>query len=281
VRGATHDDGSGSQWRRRARPEEGCLSRQREPLPSLVEDLPDLSPSYGAALDRGLASLRLILPPDVRQLVDAHVRYLLAWNAAINLSAVREPEAIAIRHVVDSLSGVAVLRRLDADALLDLGAGGGFPGLPLAVATPVGRALLVESVAKKARFLETVTIGLGLVDRIAVAADRAESLARDRAHRERWPVVTARAVASLSELVELAFPLLSPGGSLLAWKSAGSEPEVASAQRAMDGLGGGGLAMHAVELPGLHGHRLVEVTKHGRTPAAFPRDPARRRQRPW
>ena len=106
---------------------------------------------------------------------------------------------------------------------LDLGSGGGYPGLPLALALPAERALLVDSIAKKAAFLEVAVAAAGVAGRVEIAAARAESLAADRRHRERWPAVTVRAVASLAELVELAFPLLAPGGVLVAWKR-GSRP---------------------------------------------------------
>jgi 16S rRNA (guanine527-N7)-methyltransferase len=164
---------------------------------------------------------------------------------------------------------------------LDLGSGGGYPGLPLAVVLPAERALLVEPTAKKARFLETVVEATGLADRVDVAAVRAEALAADPAHRGRWPAVTARAVASLADLVELSFPLLAPGGVLFAWKRGDLVAEVAAAQRAIEALGGGALASVAVRVAGLEDHRLVVVARRGRVPPGYPRDPAARKRRPW
>jgi 16S rRNA G527 N7-methylase RsmG len=156
--------------------------------------------------------------------------------------------------------------------------------LPLAVALPAERALLVESVAKKADFLAAATVGSGLAGRIEVAARRSESVAGDERSREAWPAVTARAVAALDELVELAFPLLQPDGVLVAWKSGDIPTELAAAGRAADALGGGEileLGEAAPAVPGLKGRFLVAITKRGRTPPGFPRDPALRKRRPW
>ena len=271
---------------REARPTGGCLDRPREPLPTRVETLPPLSGAFDDALDPGLRDLGLELAPDARRIISDHVRLLLAWNAAINLTSIRDPAAIAIRHVVDSLAAVPLLlsRRAagaNVSAFLDLGSGGGFPGVPLAAVVPVERVALVESVGKKAAYLATVVEATDLAPRVSVAVARAEDLARDPGHRERWPVVTVRAVGGLDELVELAFPLLVPGGMLVAWKGGDIVDETAAALRAVAGMGGGRLEAAPVRVRGLEGHRLVVVTKRGRTADAYPRDPAARRHRPW
>jgi 16S rRNA (guanine527-N7)-methyltransferase len=278
-RGATSDDGSGSHGRH-AGPEEACLRRRREPLPTRVRDVPALPPSFRAALDPALARLGVRLERPAFDAIEGHVRLLLAWNRAINLTAIADPDAVAVRHVADSLAAVPVLRASGARALLDLGTGGGYPGLPLAVALPFERVLLVDSVAKKAGFLAVVVEALGLAGRVAVAADRAETLAHG-VERERWSAVTARAVASLPDLVELAFPLLEPDGTLIAWKGRlDDRAELAAAERAVDALGGGEISVLNPALDALPDHRLVVVTKGGRTPDGFPRDPAARRRRP-
>ncbi len=253
----------------------------REPLPTLVDQTPALPPEFGAGLGVGLAALRIELTADARAAIDGHARLLIAWTTAINLTAIRDPAEIALAHVVDSLSGLAVLAELGADRYIDLGSGGGYPGLPIAAALPAARALLLEPVAKKAAFLSVVAAATGLGEAVEAAPVRAEALAVDRRHRGRWPAVTARAVAGLAELVELAFPLLAPGGCLVAWKRGDIEPELIAARRAIDGLGGGSLHVRPVDVPGLAGHRLVVATTHGQVPSAYPRDPGLRRRRPW
>jgi 16S rRNA (guanine527-N7)-methyltransferase len=192
---------------------------------------------------------------------------------------------------------------MQVERFLDVGSGGGFPAIPLAVAMRVSELLMVESIGKKARFLEAA---LGVVRGTiaeaggwAVHAGRAEALARDPAHRGRWPVVTARAVGSLAELVELSLPLLGPGGSLIAWKAgdpaddAGLGAEIAAAERASRMIAGEeallvDAPMSARDPDGTAGlaavgdHRLV-VTRRGRRAIdeRWPRDPAVRRRHPW
>jgi 16S rRNA (guanine527-N7)-methyltransferase len=220
------------------------------------------------------------LTPAQLEGIGDHVRLLMAWNQAINLTGIREPGAIALEHVLDSLTAVSFLRRAGVSEFVDLGSGGGFPGLPLAVALPARRALLVESVGKKARFLATAAECIGIHDRVHIAATRAETLAADPHHRGQWQAVTARAVAGMSELVELALPLLMVGGLLVAWKRRPAEPELEMARMALHRVGGRVVRLEAVTVPGLEDHVLVVIEKVGETPAQFPRDPAARRRHP-
>ncbi|MEX1171288.1 MAG: 16S rRNA (guanine(527)-N(7))-methyltransferase RsmG [Chloroflexota bacterium] len=257
------------------------MTSEREPLPTHVRDTEDLPAGYHATLDAGLSALGLVLDADARRAIDGHLRLLLAWTTAINLTGVRDPVVAATAHVLDSLSAVAVMRERGLDHLLDLGSGGGFPGIPLAAALPASAAMLVEPIGKKARFLATAVDAVALQGRVRIAATRAETLAADPRHRGAWRAVTARAVASMAELVELSFPLLVPGGVLIAWKRGDLHEELAIARSAIAALGGGSLESLDVAVPGLDGHRLVLATRTGRVPDDYPRDPAARRRRPW
>lgn len=172
-----------------------------------------------------------------------------------------------------------MLASRNAEGLLDLGSGGGYPGLPLAAVLRPARTLLVNSIAKKVGFLRTVSQATGLAGRVAAEAVRAEALARDRRDREAWPIVTVRAVASLAELVEIALPLVCPGGILVAWKREPLEDELAAAAPALGALRAGSVTVHEVAVPGLEGHRLVIVPRGGPIDRQFPRDPAERRRR--
>lgn len=254
---------------------------EREPLPTRVQDTPSLPAPYGDALERGLASLGLDLDDAARAAIDGHARLLMAWTTAINLTAIREPAAVATGHVVDSLSAVPWLRARGVDRILDLGSGGGFPGLPIASALPDAHVTLLEPVGKKAAFLRAVVAATGLRARVTVSAGRAEALAAEPARRGTWSVVTARAVASTADLVELAIPLLAVGGALVAWKRGDLAGELAAAARAIDALGGGTIEVHDVPVDDLRDHRLVIVARTGRVPDGYPRDPAARRRRPW
>ncbi len=222
--------------------------------------------------------------------LDAYVRLLLAWTEAVNLTAIREPAAVARDHLVDSLTAVPLLRDAREQRLLDLGSGGGVPGIPLAIALPDAHVLLVESIAKKAAFLRAAVSAVGLADRVEVAAERAETLTIAGRGRAEFDTVTARAVAALPELVELGVPLLRVGGRLVAWKREPLAAEIASGRQPLEvELTAGRAAARAigaevevipVTVPGLERHRLVIVTKRRPTPAGLPRPPAERRARP-
>jgi 16S rRNA (guanine527-N7)-methyltransferase len=142
---------------------------------------------------------------------------------------------------------------------------------------------LLEPVGKKARFLSTVATATGLDGRVTVDARRAEEVARDKRRRGGWDVVTARAVASTADLVELAFPLLVPSGTLVAWKRGDIGAELEAARRAIDALGGGALDVVDIAVRGLDGHRLVVARRpaDATVPDTYPRDPGQRRRRPW
>lgn len=271
------------------------MNQDREPLPSRVEGLPELPIEALRLLDAGLAELGLdALPHATRRGLIDHLRLLMAWNQAINLSAIRDPTAAVREHILDSLTAVGALRERGIDALLDLGSGGGYPGLPLALALPARRTLLVESVAKKAAFLSAaaalaveegqegdgVEVQGDVRGEVQVFNGRAEALAADRGHRERWPAVLARAIASLGELAEIALPLIARGGLLVAWKRRPLDAELLAAGPAIELLGGAPPELVPVTLDGLEDHVLVLMEKVKASPPDYPRDPAQRRRQP-
>jgi 16S rRNA (guanine527-N7)-methyltransferase len=272
---------------------------ERAPLPSSARDLPPLPAEFWSTLDAGLAAADMELPPPARTAIDHHVRLLVAWNAAINLTGLRTPEQIARGHVLDSLIAVSALRRLKAGSVLDLGSGGGFPGLPIAALLPLRRVALVDSIRKKARFLEVAaaevrsTLEAGLdrgpskVPEILALAERAEDLAEEPDHREGWDLVVARAVGSVAEVAELGLPLVRRGGHVVAWKREGADSdlghEVADARRIAQAAGGASPRIErltAAEHVGLPGHCLVIIEKRGHTPDRYPRPAAERRRSP-
>ena len=263
-----------------ARFQEGALDRPRGPLPTRVSDLPELPEAYRDVLAAGLEALDLRVDAEARAAIDGHVRLLLAWTTAINLTGIREPAAVALNHVVDSLAVVPLLRAHGITSLLDLGSGGGFPGLTIAAALPADRVLLVDSVAKKVGFLATVIEATGLGRTVAAEAVRAEALAHDDRDREAWPAVTSRAVAALAELVEVGLPLVAPGGILVAWKRLPLDEELAAAGPALEALRAGRLEVVDPAVPGLEAHRLIVVERAGPIDPRYPRDPGERRQRP-
>jgi 16S rRNA (guanine527-N7)-methyltransferase len=273
-------------------PDRSSLSR-RPSLPRSADDLPDLPADYQAAIEDGLAAIPVELTAAQRAAIDSHVRLLIAWNAHINLSGLRTPLDIARGHVLDALVALPALRRLGATSLIDLGSGGGFPGLPLAVALPVRRAALVDSIGKKASFLEAAAgvvveklrgAATASVD-VAALPERAEDLADEPDQREGWDLVTLRAVGTVAESAEVGLPLARRGGHVAIWKRGrGSEElraEIRRASRIVQAAGGAPprvVELEAAHRIGLDGNCLVLIRKVRPTPDRYPRPPGERRR---
>ena len=254
----------------------------RKPLPTRVDQTPDLPPAYEAALGRGLDDLGLDLSRDARAAIDGHARLLLAWTEAINLTAIREPGVVALAHVVDSLSAVPLLRERAIDRFVDIGSGGGYPGLPLAAALPAARALLAEPIGKKAGFLGTVIAAVGLGGIAEAAAVRAEVLASDARHRGRWPAVTARAVARMADLVELGLPAPRAGrhpDRLEARRSGRGTRRRPSAPWTPSAVGDWTCARFTSRASMITGSSWPPSVAGSRP--TYPRDPGTRKRRPW
>lgn len=198
---------------------------------------------------------------------------LQQWNRRINLTAVTDTEAIGLRHFLDALA--CVLHWQDAtgaapESLLDIGSGAGFPGLPLKLWHPDLQLTLVESVGKKAAFLEHLIRMLGLVG-VTVLSERIEQIGHMPEHRDHYTIVTARAVAELRVLAEYGLPLLRMGGRLLAPKGAEPEAEMTAAAPALAVLGGTLAPLVPLELPQVGRRSLVIVHKTAATPERYPR----------
>ena len=228
------------------------------------------------ALERVLAPDRLALPPGFADAAETYVRLLLEANARMNLTRVIEPAAVARLHLLDSLAALPWLPTSGAG--LDLGSGGGVPGIVLALARPDLRWTLVDSVRKKAEALRGFAVALGLPN-VEVLAERAEILGRG-ASRESFNLVTARACAALPVLAEYALPLLRVGGTLLAWKGAISSEELTAGAGAARLLGGAAPVVHATGFDLLGDHRFVLIEKRRPTAARWPRRPGEPTRRP-
>lgn len=166
----------------------------------------------------GLAALGL--NPGLDAPLLAYLALLQKWNAAYNLTAIREPERMLGLHLLDSLSIIGAVR---GESLVDIGTGAGLPGLPIAIARPDLNVSLVEPVGKKARFLREVVRQLGLAN-VRVHACRAEQLDEPGRH----DCLSARALGSLAQLIAFGGHLLKPGGELLAMKGQWPAEELAA-----------------------------------------------------
>jgi 16S rRNA (guanine527-N7)-methyltransferase len=229
-------------------------------------------------LETDAPALRAELPPGFADAAEAYVRLLLEANARLNLTRVVTPDAVARLHLLDALAALPLLPASAAHAL-DLGSGGGVPGIILAMARPSVHWTLVDSVRKKTDALGSFADGLRLTN-VAVIAERAEILGRDPAHRAAYDVVTARACAALPVLAEYALPLLKVGGSLVAWKGPISHGEMAAGAAASALLGGGPHELRPSGVPSLGDHSFVLMSKLEATPERFPRRPGQPGRRP-
>lgn len=198
-------------------------------------------------------------------------RELVDWNARLNLTAIRDPQEIHIKHFLDSLTCLLALRETTVGRLIDIGTGAGFPGIPIKIIYPKMQLTLVESVGKKAEFCRHVVKMLDLPG-VEVVQERAENLGQYPAYREQYDWAVARAVAILPVLAEYLLPLVRVGGSMLAMKGESGPAEAHSAERAMRVLGGHLRQLLPVTLPGVAEERyLVVIDKVAATPKGYPR----------
>lgn len=197
----------------------------------------------------------------------------------VSLSSVTDPARARDVHVIDSLSGLILDEVSTATRIVDIGTGGGFPGIPLAVSLPEARVTLVDSVGRKVDFVKRVITTLGLANAEAVKA-RSEELAGGDG-REYFDLATARAVAPLDALAELASPLLGKGGHLVAWKGR-REPEGEAALERVAARVAMGLdrVVSVRPYPDSRERHLYVLTKTGPTPGGLPRRPGMERKRP-
>lgn len=209
-----------------------------------------------------------------------YLALLLAWNEQLNLTAIRDPAGIELRHFLDSLTCATVTGNLEQQKVIDIGSGAGFPGLPLKILYPTLQLTLVDSVAKKCHFLQTVVNELGLKG-VTVVSGRAEELGHIVIHREQYDWALARGVAELRILAEYLLPLCRPGGHALAQKGPNPTEEIAASVHALQQLGGGRPTVYPVQLPGReHPHSLIVIKKIANTPTNYPRRPGIPAKRP-
>lgn len=208
------------------------------------------------------------LTADQHRLLSRYLDLLLAANATMNLTRIRDRAAAELLHIADALTLLPFLPAGE-HRLADVGSGGGVPGIPLAIVRPDSRVVLLESTRKKAAYLETATRELGLGN-VQVRGERAEDAGRSEL-RGTFDVAVARAVGTLDWLAEWCLPLVKRGGAMLAMKGPRVVDELAAAAPVIRLLGGGEPHLEPANLPGAENHVIVRIEKKSATPARFPR----------
>ncbi len=224
-------------------------------------------------LKAGAKKLGLQLTPSQLSQYETYYQELLAWNKRVNLTAITDYEEVQIKHFLDSLTVTLVWQPAIKTVfrLIDVGTGAGIPGIPLKIAFPDIKLVLLEAVAKKVSFLCHITHKLGLDD-VEIVVGRAEEIAHQSQYREKFELVLSRAVASLPTLVELVLPFCAVGGGFIAPKKGDIDEEISQAARAIEILGGRLREVKPVELSEFADERcLVVIDKVAPTPSKYPR----------
>lgn len=226
-----------------------------------------------ALLSEGLETIGLRADEVAQGRILRHLELVSTWNEQVNLTAVTNPQEMVWKHAVDSATLLAAVNPAEGASLIDVGTGAGFPGVVAKALRPDLKLALLESLQKRCRFLEAVGAELFPGDPgYQVVWSRAEDGGQSPTHRERYDLVTARAVADLRVLAEYCLPFAKVGGQFVALKGPTGDEEVEAAAMAIQTLGGRVVDLKRFSLPGGAGERvLVTIKKEQRTPKAYPR----------
>ncbi len=197
--------------------------------------------------------------------------FLIDYNTRVNLTGITDPREVAVKHFGDSLTLFSWEFLPIGATVVDVGTGGGFPGIPLAITRPDLQITLVDSLRKRTDFLNDLAQLLDLSN-VTVVWGRAEEVGQNHQYRGRFDVVIARALAPLNVLVELCLPLANKGGCFLAMKGPKAEAEIIGATNAIKAIGGMLKTTTMIKLPLLNEMRtLVHIAKIAQTPQIYPR----------
>lgn len=204
---------------------------------------------------------------------ETYYEMLIEWNNKINLTAITDKKEVYLKHFYDSISAAFYIDTAKPLQICDVGAGAGFPSIPIKICFPHLQLTIVDSLQKRILFLDALAEALSLKN-VSFFHDRAETFAQKEAHREQYDLVTARAVARMSVLSELCLPLVKKNGSFVAMKAASANEELAAAKKAIAILGGKVNSIHSFKLPLEESERnIIVIRKVKNTPKKFPRKP--------
>ncbi|RKQ32970.1 16S rRNA (guanine(527)-N(7))-methyltransferase RsmG [Oceanobacillus halophilus] len=204
---------------------------------------------------------------------EIYYKVLVEWNEKINLTALTEKQEVYLKHFYDSISAAFYYDFTENITICDVGAGAGFPSIPLKICFPNIKVTIVDSLQKRIAFLNQLALKLDLTN-VAFYHDRAESFGKNKEFRETFDIVTARAVARMSVLNELCLPLVKKSGTFIAMKGAQADEELHDAKVAIEVLGGEVKRTETFALPNEESERsIIIISKNRKTPNKYPRKP--------
>lgn len=221
--------------------------------------------------DQKLEQIGIVLTKTQKQQFDKFYELLVEWNKVMNLTGITEYEEVNEKHFVDSLSIVKAVDMNQVSSVIDVGTGAGFPGIPLKIAFPHLKVVLLDSLNKRINFLNTVINELGLKD-ISTIHGRAEDFAKKPEYREQSDLCVSRAVANLATLSEYCIPYVKKDGMFVPYKSGEIDEELEQSKKAIHVLGGKTTDVVKFQLPGTEiGRSFVVIKKIQNTAKKYPR----------
>lgn len=220
-------------------------------------------------MNRYLAELNIKLSEEQFEQFYRYMNILIEWNKVMNLTGITDPEEIIIKHFIDSLT---VIKRVDPkDNIIDVGTGAGFPGVPIKIAFPETKVVLLDSLNKRIKFLNEVIEQLQLKG-IEAIHGRAEDFGKNEKHREKYDIAIARAVAPLNILLEYLMPFVKIRGKVLCMKASNNEEEIKNSKKAIKILGGELVNTDEFFIPNTNIKRkIVQINKVEGTNKKYPR----------
>lgn len=223
-------------------------------------------------LTKQLSTQGIELSEEQQRKFQTYYQMLVEWNEKINLTSITEEHEVYLKHFYDSIAPSFYTDLTKELTICDIGAGAGFPSIPLKIIYPNLKVTIVDSLNKRIKFLNQLAEALDL-ENVNFVHDRAETFGKGD-YRESYDIVTARAVARLSVLSELCLPLVKKGGQFIALKSSKGEEELEEARFGLGILGGKVRETISYELPEEAGERqMILIDKRSQTPKKYPRKP--------